>query len=240
MSIISDALKKVEGNSHPTPEAASRSASEPPAESPPRSTGAPPLFSVWSIVLSTIMVLLAAGLLLATWHTNRSPHADAGNVPVAPAESSPGPATATNEEASVTEASGAEDAAANQSPPRAAAAPVAAAVPAPAAPVSVAPEAVEATPPVRTPASEPAGEGGGERIVPDAPAPPSSPPTRAQRRDELELTGVVYTPRTRVAHINGRILPEGAEIRGYRIVTISRESVRLRKGDKFYILRLSH
>ena len=76
MSIISDALKKVEGNSNASPAV---------REDPPESTTAgeeravagfapapsPPLFSVWSIVLSTAMVLIAAALLLVTWYTNR-------------------------------------------------------------------------------------------------------------------------------------------------------------------------
>ena len=65
-------------------------------------------------------------------------------------------------------------------------------------------------------------------------------PPRAPCRDELELTGVVYTPQMRMAHINGRILSEGAEIAGYKVVRISRESVRVSKKGKFFILKPKH
>lgn len=159
MSIVSDALKKVEGNSAVTPAGSD--------DSTP--TSAPPLFSVWSVLLSTIMVLIAAVLLLATWYTNQS------RVAASP------PALVEHEVA--------------PAPPSSAVLPV----------------------------------------TPEAPA-----PSVAERRDELELTGVVYTSRLRMAHINGKVISEGAEIAGYRVVRISRESVRLSKDGKFFILKPQH
>ena len=54
----------------------------------------------------------------------------------------------------------------------------------------------------------------------------------------LELTGVVFGSGSRLAHINGKILGEGAQIKGYRLVKIARESVLLEKDGTRYILRL--
>ncbi len=229
MSIISDALKKVEGNSRvpplpDKPEAPKVEMMEPPAGRP-----SPPLFSVWSVVLSTIMVLVAAILLLATWYTGRTQRA------ASPDEPDPPPLL---------------------SPP-------VAATPLLPSPHDMTREAVAATrevhseapaPRVSAPATVPGiiaqEEGPLRPAAADAPSdpvppevagvrPPAEPAAeRAQQRDELVLTGVVYAPNVRMAHINGKILPEGAEINGYKIVTVARESVRLSKGDKFYILRL--
>jgi general secretion pathway protein B len=184
MSIVSDALKKVEGNSAVTPAGAD--------DSTP--TSAPPLFSVWSVLLSTIMVLIAAVLLLATWYTNRS------RVAASP------PALVENEVA--------------PAPPSSAVLPVT-----PDAPPAV----------VRDSKPEPGSAPVDPSAVAAAPA-----PSVEERRDELELTGVVYTSRLRMAHINGKVISEGAEIAGYKVIRISRDSVRLSKDGKFFILKPKH
>ncbi len=251
MSIISDALKKVEGNSAAPSKKKQEGAQVEVmrASSPPSS---PPLFSVWSIVLSTIMVLTAAILLFVTWYTNRARQGEsvattdpiASPVKVTPVSEIEMPAEAT---ASVPE-------------------PVAEPVPEPAPePEPVTKREVKPAEPVPEPkplsATRPPAEPKPEKALPTAAPAAKTPPQPAEKpvlpaldspqgdevtprkvevrkRDELVLTGVVYTPRVRMAHINGKILPEGAEIEGYRIVTVSRESVRLSKDDKFYILRL--
>jgi hypothetical protein len=238
MSIISDALKKVEGNSAPSkPMKREAPQVELVDTAPPASS--PPLFSVWSIVLSTIMVLTAAILLFVTWYMNRprrpaepaaAPASISPPVEVAAVPEPELPATATPstpapvdepepepeaEPMAKTEGKPAEPVVEAASPPEA---PPAEAEPAEASPVS----APVTAPPVQ-PAEKPA---------------PKPTPKPSRKGDELVLTGVVYAPRVRMAHINGKILPEGAEIQGYRIVTVSRESVRLSKDDKFYILRL--
>lgn len=203
MSIISDALKKVEGNSAPKPPM-KRESPQVELVGAPVASATPPLFSVWSIVLSTVMVLVAAVLLLATWYMNRTQHTEPPSVTTAPL-SSP------------------VEVAAVPKPPAAATPPVA---------------------PVEAPVAEKGAVAAAPASSPTAPADPASKPAAepesevSNERDELVLTGVIYTPRVRMAHINGKILPEGARIEGYRIVTISRESVRLSKDEKFYILRL--
>jgi hypothetical protein len=200
MSIVSDALKKVEGNSAVTPAGSD--------DSTP--TTAPPLFSVWSVLLSTIMVLIAAVLLLATWYTNRSQVATP--LPPVPAES-----------------------VVAEMPPPPAAQPLKPEVPpAPVVLSSVPAFAAKAPAAVTGGASMPA-----EPVAAVAEVSVAEPP-RAARRDDLELTGVVYTPQLRMAHINGKILSEGDEIAGYKVIRISRDSVRMSKGGKFFILKPQH
>jgi general secretion pathway protein B len=206
MSIISDALKKVEGNAAETPPVGDRETMAP--------RPAPPLFSVWSVVLSTVMVLIAAGLLLFAWFAN-GPRTkpDAAAVPPSPV-----PASAQTE---TPETAPAAVAAAPASEPEDAAAP----------PVPTAPPVAEA------PAVAPPGADDAEapKTPPVHPSPRTAP---RDKRDEMELTGVVFTPRMRMAHINGKILAEGAEVAGYRVEAIARESVRLSKDGKLYTLQL--
>jgi len=232
MSIISDALKKVEGNSAASP---SKKKGEGPqvelveAFTPVQS---PPLFSIWSILLSTIMVLTAAVLLFVTWYMNRPQRASESVVdaePISPpvevaVVAQPEPPAPVVEPEPVPEP--APGPAPKQTPPD---------VEPPAPAVESEPPAVKPKPEETTVAAAPAAPASDQPATKPAPAPKPKAPVRG---DELVLTGVIYTPRVRMAHINGKILPEGAEIKGYRIVTISRESVRLSKDDKFYILRL--
>ncbi len=243
MSIISDALKKVEGNSGPAAPMKREAPQVELTEGFSRSS-TPPLFSVWSIVLSTVMILMAAVLLFVTWYMNRGRRASDAMVQTAPISSPvdvvPAQVFEMPEAAEPSVAEPAEPGAALQSeaesePPEEAA-PVEAAEPVEPEPAAEPAPAVAGTePPEPEPAPAPAAVASTEAAAPPAPKPE---PAASRKRDELVLTGVVYTPRVRMAHINGKILPEGAEIRGYRIVTISRESVRLSKNDKFYILRL--
>ncbi|MBT3296363.1 MAG: hypothetical protein HN919_00665 [Verrucomicrobia bacterium] len=223
MSIVSDALKKVEGNSTavPTPPPVAppdRAAASPVELVDALSKSTPPLFSVWSVLLSTIMVLVAVVLLLATWYTNRShvmppPPPAALEAAVADVPPSPSPLPAVSPVAAI---------------------PVS--VPAVKAKAPVAVVGEEETPgglPVKAPKPTAPVEAAPAEAL--APIPPAGP-----RRDELELTGVVYTHQTRMAHINGRILSEGGEIAGYKVIRISRESVRVSKGGKFFILKPKH
>ncbi|MDP6490484.1 MAG: hypothetical protein QGH42_05325 [Kiritimatiellia bacterium] len=239
MSIISEALKKVEGNSDSSPSVKKQAPQVELVDGFAKSSP-PPLFSVWSIVLSTVMVLVAASLLFATWFMNRpkdsasgaaaprpvSPPVKVVATPVATVPAEPVPVAP-----AVPAAPGAAPAAEPAAPE---------VQPRPTDPIETPAEPVKApsattTPPAETPAtgvaSSPEAEPAAKPEVKTAPAAPS-------KRDDLVLTGVVYTPRVRMAHINGKILPEGAKIRGYRIVSISRESVRLSKDEQFYILRL--
>ena len=238
MSIISDALKKVEGNSTAVPAEAPVEAEAGgdtvPARPPPSTvtpTGAPPvgreaalpksttpLFSVWSVLLSTIMVLIAAVLLLATWYTNRS-------------QVTPPPAGPKKVVADVPPSPLHPPAALPAKPEVSPVAAIPVSVPAVGAKAPAAVTGEEETP------------GGPPIEAPKPTAPAEAPvqiPRARPRRDELELTGVVYTPQTRMAHINGKILSEGAEIAGYKVIRISRDSVRVSKDGKFFILKPQH
>ena len=237
MSIISDALKKVEGNSGVEPPM-KRDAPQVELVDSASPSSSPPLFSVWSIVLSTVMVLVAAVLLLVPWHANRAPRSAESAITTAPLSSpvevAAVPAAAVPEVPIVLEspaASAVRSAALHTKPVPV----VKPEVKQPAIPVAAAPPPATVKPTVEVAASAPVEP----TPVPPVTTPIPKPTPEAPRGgDELVLTGVIYTPRVRMAHINGKILPEGAEIEGYRIVTISRESVRLSKDDKFYILRL--
>jgi len=240
MSIISDALKKVEGNSG-TPVKNQDTPQVELVDAPARSASAP-LFSVWSIVLSTIMVLAAAILLLVTWHTNRLQRSAASVAATAPV-SPPVAVTPVSEP----EVPVAVTAPAPEPAPVAKPEPLPTAdaeLPEPVVPpkpvVQAEPSVQPESPPVETKPAEalpaPVSTSPAQPAV--TPEPEPVPEPARKKGDDLVLTGVVYTPRVRMAHINGKILPEGAEIEGYRIVTVSRESVRLSKDDKFYILRL--
>jgi len=55
----------------------------------------------------------------------------------------------------------------------------------------------------------------------------------------LTLTSILMAQQRRVAIINGRVVTEGGQINGYRVVSITDRQVELQKGNKHHRLHLA-
>ena len=63
-------------------------------------------------------------------------------------------------------------------------------------------------------------------------------PVAAQER--LDLQSILFSDSRKVAVINGKALTEGERIGGARVLSISKDSVRLRRGGKVVRLQLDN
>ena len=256
MSIISAALKKVEGKSAAGPP---REVSGPPHPAraaeyqpayPVAKTSAGPsfLFIVW-LTTVVLIVVVAGAVIIMVQRTGPAPAPVV--VTVAPAEPAKPEELPEELPEQLPEEPPVADAIPLVAGPDAVVPPPAAVIPESSRVVAVQPVAPAPGPP-RGPVPEaPSAAAPPVAVVPPpagvdpavaaagvvASAPPTGPRVRPQTSG-LELSGVVFAPGSRLAHINGKILGEGAEIKGYRLVEIARESVLLEKDGKRYILRL--